>query len=104
MSRWGSVSTEIFGVVLQQLPMSLKKMSLSMDVRDSLTAQPALLLEVNPFTKHDWQNLKFQLETILNKDEPVTQKISVIIMPGSRGVNMTDRFTRYSLVIRCHKG
>ena len=82
--------------------MSLKKMALLMDGRDgrdSASAQPALVIEVNQFTKHDWQMLKSQLETVLNKGEPMTQKISVEIMPGSREVFMTDQLTRYSLVI-----
>ena len=79
-------------------------MTLLMDERkghDSASAQPALVIEVTPFTKHGWQMLESQLEPILNKGELMTQKISVEIMPGSREVVMTDQFTRYSLVIAC---
>ena len=83
--------------------MSLKQMELSLDGRDSSSSQPALVVEIAPSTKHDWQTLKSQLEIILNKGEPMTQKISVEILPGSRGVFMTDKFTRYSLVIVCQK-
>lgn len=104
MNRWQSVSVKVFETVLHDLPMSLKTMALFMDERDSASAQPALVVLITPLTKHDRQTLKYQLETILNKGETMTQKISVEFMPGARGVDPIDRFTQYSLVIECQKG
>ena len=75
-----------------------------MDGRDSTSPQPTIVIVVPPSTKHDWQTLKSKLETILNEGASMSQKISVEFLPGAKGVDPMDKFSRYSLVIVSQKG
>ena len=76
---------EILDILQDTLAHAWTSVSLFKVGRTSQSVQHAIVVMVNPLTKHDWVVLRWRIESIMNKQDSPLAKVNVEFMPGKWG-------------------